>query len=486
MPWVSSRTAHRILPDRQRTLRATLDWSFDLLNDAERTLFTRLAVFAGGWTLEAAEAVCNPNTDVGVDVDVDVVDTLMFLVDRSLVQRGSDGRFRMLSVIQEYAHERLAASSERAAVEAAHARYVLDFVQLAASHLRGAGQQTWRALLAAEQDNVRAAMRWMLDSGDLGSASKLQVALIAYWWIQGYASEARGWSDELLAHADALDPASAARANLAGGVASAWEGDGASGIPLLEHAVEQFHAMGDPLGAGVAEMALAYALPAATEYVRKQTLLLESAADLYQAGDLWTVNVALQSRADVALASGHVAHARDLYEDGLELARQQADIRGTAQAQVGLGFVALQTNDVTRAEQLFDSTVQVGLELGNPELLGQAMRGMAAVAHTRAQHHRAAVLLGAARSLVDESGSVDWPAVRQLSTRLEHELQRRLGQARFAAAFEEGHALSMSAAAQFAILSPSTETRRCADAELRARRPPAVSRQRRRRDEVRV
>jgi predicted ATPase len=469
------------LPDRQRTLRATLDWSFDLLNEIERTLFTRLGVFAGGWTLEAAEAVCKSGTDI-----VDVLDTLMFLIDRSLVQRGPDGRFRMLSVVREYAQERLAMRPERAAVEAAFAKYVLEFVQVAASQLRGAGQQTWRALLAAEQDNVRAAMRWMLDSGELGAASKLQVALIVYWWIQGYATEARRWSDELLAHVDSLDLASTARANLAGGVACAWEGATASGIPLLEHAIAQFHEVGDSLGAGVAEMALAYALPAASEYVRKQTLLLESAADLYQAGDLWAVNVALQSRADVALASGHVVDAGELYADGLELARQQTDIRGTAQAQVGLGFVALQTNDVTRAEQFFDSTVQVGLELGNPELLGHALRGLAGVAHTRAQQRRAAMLLGAARSLVDESGSVDWPAARQLRTQLEVEVQRCLGPARFAAAFEEGRGLSMSAAAQFATLASSTGTRRCGDAKLRARHPPAVSRQRRRRDEVRV
>jgi predicted ATPase len=471
------------LPDRQRTLRATLDWSFDLLDDAERTLFTRLAVFAGEWTLEAAEAVCQ------LETDLDVLDTLMGLVDRSLVQSGPDGRFRMLSVIQEYAHERLAARPERGAVEAAHAKYVLEFVQSAAAQLRRSDQQTWRALLAAEQGNVRVAMQWMLDSGDLVSASKLQVALIAYWWIQGYATEARRWSDALLAHVDSLDPATTARANLAGGVACAWEGDDALGIPLLEQAVAQFHAIGDPLGAGVAEMALAYVLPPATEYARKQTLLLESAADLYQSGDLWTVNVALQSRADVALASGHIVDARELYEDGLELARQQADIRGRAQAQIGLGFVALQTNEVTRAQQLFDATVQVSLELGNPELLGHALRGLAGVAHTRAQQHRAAVLLGAARSLVDESGVVDWPAARQLWTQLEHAVQRRLGTARFAAAFGEGHALSMSAAAQFALgrtLSLSKATRSCADAELRPRHPSAVSRQRRRRDEVRL
>jgi predicted ATPase len=481
------------LPDRQRTLRATLDWSFDLLNDTERTLFRRLSVFAGGWTLEATEAMCK------LDTDIDVLDTLMVLVDRSLVQRDPDGRFRMLSVIHEYARERLATSPERGAVEAAHAKYMLEFAQAAATQLRGAGQQTWRALLAAEEDNVRAAMRWMLDSGDLESASKLQVALIAFWWIQGYTAEARRWSDELLARADSLDPASAARAQLAGGVAAAWEGDYETGIPRLERAVAQFHAIGDSLGAGVAELALAYALPSATDYARKQTLLLESAADLYQAGDLWTVNVALQSRADVALASGHVADAGELYHDGLELARQQADVRGRAQAQVGLGFVALQTNDVKHAEQLFECSMLVSLELGNPELLGHTLRGLAGVAHTRAQHHRAAVLLGAARSLVDESGAVDWPTGRQLWTQLEHEVKQRLGEAAFAAAFDEGRALSMAAAAQFAIqekarrrqgesttLSPSTGTRRCADAELRAGHPPAVSRQRRRRDAVRV
>ena len=194
---------------------------------------------------------------------------------------------------------------------------MLQFVERAGAHLRGEDQQTWRSHLAAEQDNIRAALRWMLDSNQLDMASRLHVGLLMFWWIQGYTSEARRWADELLTQVDSLEPPAAARAQLSGGLAAAWEGDYPRAIPLLQKATAQFRELGDVRGAGVAQMALAYVQPAPAD---TESLLLESAADPYQSGDLWAVNIALQSRADVALASGHPERARELYEDGLQLA----------------------------------------------------------------------------------------------------------------------------------------------------------------------
>lgn len=437
------------LPDRQKTLRGTLDWSFQLLEDVERTLFSRLSVFAGGWTLEAAEAVCSR------DDDLDVLDTLTALVGRSLVQRERNGRFSMLTTIREYAAERLSASGDAQRIAKGHARYILQFVENAATHLRGEEQQAWRRRLSVERDNIRVALRFLLDAGELELASRMQVGLLMFWWIQGYAAEARQWADELLGHVDDVQTLVAARARLSGGLAAAWEGDYQPAIPLLERSLAQFREIGDARGAGVAQMALAYVLPDTAD---KEAMLLESAADLYQSGDLWAVNVALQSRADVALADGHADRARELYQDGLQLAQSQSDGRGAAQALIGLGFVDLSIGDVLAATCRFECSVELTLTLANAELLAYALRGLAGVAHAHGHERRAARLLGAAQALGEAAGAVDWPARRSLYARFEAEIRGGLGARQFGQAWESGHALSMEEAAEFGLASQSSAT----------------------------
>ncbi len=201
----------RDLPDRQRTLRGTLDWSFQLLEDAERSLFARLAVFANGWTLEAAEAVCQC-------AGVDVLDTLISLVDKSLIQiqlaPGSEQRFNMLSTMRAYAREKLVAGGDEPAVARAHAEYILRLVREGAAQLRGSNQDAWRSRLAAEQDNIRVVLRWLVDAGELHMAAELQMGLAIFWWVQGYAAEARSWAEELLSHEAALSAISRSQVHL--------------------------------------------------------------------------------------------------------------------------------------------------------------------------------------------------------------------------------------------------------------------------------
>jgi tetratricopeptide (TPR) repeat protein len=441
--------AVRDLPARQQTLRRTLDWSYDLLSEPERTLFARLSVFAGGWTLEAAEQVCACD-------GVEVLETLQSLVDRSLINVQHAGapskqRFSMLATIREYARERLEATPAAGSVLAAHARYMLDLAEGAAARLRGAEQDAWRQRLSLEQDNVRAALRWLLDSGELDMASRLEMALTVFWWVQGYGSEARRWSDELLSREATLQPAARARAHLGSGLAAAWEGDYGRAVSLLEQAVAEFRPLGDARGAGVAQMALAYVSPLLDDYQRRESLLLESAADLFQAGDLWAVNVALQSRAEVALAAGDAARARELYQDSLELAQGQVDTRGRAQALLGLGFVELSRGDATAAAALLRQCVPFSLELGNLELLARALRGLASVADSQRQFDRAAHLLGAAHALSEAAGIVDWPIRRGLYAGTEQHVRDQLGRARFAATWAAGQRLTMTEAAAYAL-----------------------------------
>ncbi|GII30851.1 BTAD domain-containing putative transcriptional regulator [Planotetraspora mira] len=175
---------------RQRTLRAVVEWSWDLLTPDERALAGRLAVFAGGATLEAAESVCG---DPG-----EVTATLPLLVDKSLVEVTDDGRYRMLETIRAYALERLAEAGESGEFHRRHARHFLALAEEAEPHLRAAGQLEWIARLGAEQDNLHAALRWAIDSGDVEISLRLCGELSWYWWVRGYGSEAAVWAGRVV------------------------------------------------------------------------------------------------------------------------------------------------------------------------------------------------------------------------------------------------------------------------------------------------
>ena len=438
----------RDLPARQQTLRATLDWSYNLLDDGERRAFGCFGIFSGGWTLEAASQVCGCGP-------ADVEELVQALVDRSLVQVvDGQSRYAMLTTIGEYARGRLAARDDGEVMIRAHAQYMLQLAERAATQLRGGAQQVWRERLGQEQDNIRAALRWLIDHGEIELAVRLEIALLVFWWVQGYAAEARRWSDELLTHTASMSPLSLARAELASGLAAAWEGDYTRAVPLLRTSLEKSRAVGDAGLAGLVQMALAYISPlsGATE-----SLLLESAADLYQVGDLWAVNVALQSRADVALANGNVQRARDLYQDSLELATEQSDTRGRAQALVGLGFTALIAGQTSTAEAMLRESVPLTEQVGNPELLANALRGLAGVAAASAEPVRAARLLGSAHALAAAAGTVDWPVRRRLYARVEETVREKLGPRGFAAAWAAGEALTPHLAAVEALGAPTRQ-----------------------------
>jgi non-specific serine/threonine protein kinase len=182
-----------------------------------------------------------------------------------------------------------------------------------------------------------------------------------------------------------------------------------------------------------------------------ESLLLESAADLFQAGDLWAVNVALQSRAEIALASGEIQRGCELYQDSLELATSQSDSRGRAQALVGLGFCALLAGDAVRATQSLRKSIPLSLQLGNPELLAQALRGLAGVEVVGGDAETAARMLGAAQAMADAAGTVDWPVRRTLYAQVERQIRERLGEGGFDAAWRAGRKLRPREAAEVAL-----------------------------------
>jgi len=185
---------------RQQTLRAMMDWSFDLLSEAERVLFRRLSVFAGGWSLEAAEAVCSGN---GVDAS-DILDLLTQLVDKSLViteTRGGEARYRLLETVRQYSQDRLVEAKEAADIRRLHRDWYLDLAEEDKPRRLGLEKAPWLERLETEHDNLRAALEWSLGSGDPQAGLRLAVAAFRLWW-RGHFDEGRHWLEEGLAAND--------------------------------------------------------------------------------------------------------------------------------------------------------------------------------------------------------------------------------------------------------------------------------------------
>ncbi|HET8628208.1 MAG TPA: BTAD domain-containing putative transcriptional regulator, partial [Thermomicrobiales bacterium] len=318
----------RDLPARQRGLRATLDWSHDLLTAEERDLFARLAVFAGGATLDAIEAVCDPEGRPAALVGTEA------LLGQSLLGRDDDAdepRFTMLETIREYAAERLAASGHEAATRRRHAAHYLALAAEAAPGLVGPEQSRWLARLAREQDNLRAALGWALDAGEATPALRLAAALWRFWAMHGDLEEGRR----------ALAAALAAACEGADGVArgEALFGAGVLALQQADYAAARDH--------------LAARLPLARD-----------------AGDVGATAATLTQLGHIAYRQGRYAPAREVYAESLALWRGLGDRRGAALALNGLGNVALAQGECTEAAARYAESLALFRRRGDWDQVG--------------------------------------------------------------------------------------------------------------------
>jgi predicted ATPase/DNA-binding SARP family transcriptional activator len=237
----SSRTAE----PRHRTLKATLDWSYDLLSEVEQALFGRLSVFAGGWTLEAAEAACS----AGVIEQEDVLDLLGGLVDKSLVVAGASTggavRYRMLEPIRQYAQEKLDESGEADELHHRHATFFLALAEEAEPELVGAQQSVWVERLEGEHDNMREALSWVLERGEASLALRLGAALWRFWHVRGYLSEGIRWLERALADSEAVSAATRLKALEGMGWLTQLQGDTERAEATYEEMLELSKELGD-------------------------------------------------------------------------------------------------------------------------------------------------------------------------------------------------------------------------------------------------
>jgi len=443
---------------RQQTLRATLNWSHELLDPFERVLFRRLAAFSGGWTLEAAEAVCAAD---GGDDDLKssaVLGLLSQLVQKSLVlveAGGETSRYRLLEPIRQYALERLLASGERDLARERHARYFLALAEEAEPNLTGPAEASWLRRIAQEQDNLRAALASLGSQGDHERALRLAAALGRFWWVHGSIGEGQRWLSDVLAAAtlsDEPDPLRVKALSAAFTMAHR-RGDYVAARSFANESLTLARRYGDRRVVAWALVELG--MIAAESSGGQESLLTESLAIFREVGDTAGIAEALNMLGEVKRLQDDDDAARQLYEESLLLWRTLGDEQYVAMILHNLGRVAQRQGDSRRAAALLLESLTRFQDLGINNGIALNLRGLAGVAAGLGQLELAARFLGAAAALAERLGVVEDSADRAQTQTAADIALGGLGQARFATAWSAGKSLSLESVIDEAMRFPA-------------------------------
>ncbi len=359
----------RDLPERQQTLRKTIQWSYGLLDAEEQRLFRRLAVFVGGCTLEAVEAV---STALG-DGAANVLDTVTSLIDKSLIQQREqeDGELRllMLEMIREYALECLETSGEAEAARCAHAEYFLALVEQAEPELRGPQQVVWLERLEREYDNLRVVLQWAVEQGEAGQrtamALRLGGALYRFWQVRGHLSEGRQWLEQALVEDRAIVAPVRAKALYAAGMLALEQGDYDQTMRLCEESLALFRALADQQGIAAVINALGYVAYIRGENARARALLEESLTIGRAAGDRQGIAQSLHFLATEAGVRGDYIAARTMHEESLAIYREMEDLYNIADVLIALAHALFSQGEQALARSLTEEGLALCRKLGN-------------------------------------------------------------------------------------------------------------------------
>jgi predicted ATPase/DNA-binding CsgD family transcriptional regulator len=442
------------------TLRATMDWSYGLLDTQERVLFRRLSVFAGGFTLGAAEAVC---AGEGIE-DVGVLDLLASLVDKSLVSVGEHGgervRYRLLQTVKQYASEKLEGSGEAGRLRSRHAEYYLWMAREAEPDL---GEQGARLrALGRERDNFRAALGWALDPGSSSGAARLGLGMAValgyrrFWAVYGL-GEGLGWLERGLSRTDEIPEALRAEALSHAGWIANVRGEYEKAAALLEENLAVSRGLGDETTVAASLVRLGQLLAMhGGERGRVDGLRREAEAlldGLSELQSLAPLNVFLGM---AALSEDDYGRARARLGEALSMFRELGDSYGIAVCCATMGFVALRGDDLGRADALFREALASLREVADRAATLHCLTGEASVLALRGEAARAARLWGAAEAL-GEAASVSLMPV--IASRYDHEghaaARSRLGGEAFEAAWSEGRATPPERAVEYALEGPA-------------------------------
>ena len=480
----------RNVPERQRTLRSAIEWSYGLLDEGEKILFGRLGVFSGGAALEAIEAVC----DAQGDLPVDVLDGVSSLLDKSLLRQeeGAWGepRFVMLETIREYASEWLEASGEAEELRRLHAEYFWALSEEAEPGLKGPEQEMWFERLELEHDNMRAALSWAIERGEGELGLRLAGALWRFWWAQGYFDEGRRRLEEVLAKGDGATT----RIKALDGVA--WLANEQGDLDRAEAAADEGLRLDVEAGIGGSAAAslrgtLGDVMQQRGDPERAKELFEESVRLYRKAGDRWGVALILGGLGNLFNDRGDYERAKEFYEEGLALSRAlgQAELHSAYLISLGhvsllegdyeratalneeaatllqergrkvglefafdnLGWAALFRGDDEQAEILHKESLELCRELGDRYIGSESLEGLACSAASRREGERAARLFGAAWALREAVGYRVVPRERALREPYLAAARDSTEETEWEEAWEEGRKMTFEEAVSYAL-----------------------------------
>src|SRR5712691_4755035 len=441
----------RSAPSRQQTLKAALDWSYLLLSPPEQAALRRLAVFAGGADLKAAEAVC---TGAGIE-RADVLELLTGLVDRSLVlaePQAGEGRYRLLEPIRQYAEEHLTALGESEAMRDRHASHYLELAEHAAaelwdSHVTGpfgsAAQLAWQARLEQEHDNIRAGLAWAAQQGRPEVLARWCAALWGFWFLHGHFDECRRWMEVALAGGARLPPGLRARLLGPWGMVAKLRGDYAAAVEPFEESLTLFRSIGDEWHAATQLNMVGLVLGCDGNFVEARRRLQESLAMSRALGDTWVVGFGLLNFGQILRYQGELAEARGLLEEALPLFHSHGDVFKELVTQIELGGLALEEDNVERAASLAREGLLLLRHSGMRWYLPEALELVAGLNAAYGRSEQTARLFGAAEAAREMTGAVLQRQGENAYARDLRAAQSGLSQEAFKSAWADGRTLSL-------------------------------------------
>ncbi len=445
----------RDLPERQKTMRATLRWSYSVLLEEEKLLFRRLCVFAGGFSLEAAEAV-GAAGEVTTD---EVLGLLGRLVEQSLVaadtNANSDGepRYRMLEPVRQYALERLEETGESAQTRRRHAAFFLALAERAEPELHGPDQVEWLERLEKENGNLRAAMDWALSGGDAEIAARISWAIYQFWWQRGPHVEGRRWVEAVLLRSD-LSLAGRAKALVVAGAFALSHGDYEQSQRYFEEGLELARRVGDEFLMGWARVGLGLVAMGRTDHEAATSHLQGALRSFCEVDQDYGVAHVTTYLGMAALTRGDLGLATHMFEEGLAMARRLGDRLSTYIALYNLAQVALSRGDYNGAVTLFEEGVTLSGEVGDRANLAYCLEGLAVVAGERREAMRSARFIGAAEGLHEAVGVpvyIYYEPDRSLYEHTVAAVRSQMGAETFEAARAQGRALTFKQAVACAL-----------------------------------
>jgi predicted ATPase/transcriptional regulator with XRE-family HTH domain len=440
------------LPPRQRAIRDTVAWSYDLLESRAQTLFRRVSVFTGGWSLDDVARVCGPVTEIGVPLE-----GMSALVDQSLVvldRNNSGARYSVLDVVREYASRRLVDAGESEEIAQRHALHYLKLAEDAEPNLVRAGHHVWFQRLHLERGNMRSGMAWTIDSGETVLALRYTAALWRYWRQAGEFAEGRRWSDAALAMPGAAKPSLRAKAVWAASALAFPQGDHVRMDALASEGLALAGQSEDPMDRRNLLTIKGMVAMLRGRYGEALDPFRESVAICRQLGLSWQLGTSYLNLGTALLHAGAADDALATLRDGLLVYRELGDEVFAAHINNTMAHVALARNDIAGADRLGREALSAAAEQGERQGIADGLHTLAAVAGAVSDPDRAATLAGAAEAIRNTIAARPGPFDVAIPGRLLQSVEQTVTATRWRRSWEAGYSLGAEAAVEYALANP--------------------------------